>query len=280
QFAEFLNVGANDVVGECYGLNHLSFFNSIKANGKEVLFDLISNDEAYEKTDLRFFDKELLLNEKQVPNEYLYYFYYREKAIDNILKSKKTRGETIMEINKKMTEELSSMDIENDFESCLKVFEKWYGKRENAYMASETGVSRDKEWKFDIYSKDDGGYAGVALKYIEIVNSNKRGDMILCAKNGGAIKGLKDDDIVEITCTIENGECVPHKFENVNELSMELIRRVKAYERLASQAIREKSKRLAIDALYIHPLVNSYSLAREIAQEFFELNANYLQEWR
>lgn len=42
---------------------------------------------------------------------------------------------------------------------------------------------------------------------------------------------------------------------------LELIRRVKAYERLASKAIREKSRTAAIDCLTLHPLVNSYSLA-------------------
>ena len=40
-----------------------------------------------------------------------------------------------------MTEELSKIDIENDFGAGLKCFEKWYGIRENNYMANETGYS-------------------------------------------------------------------------------------------------------------------------------------------
>ena len=50
----------------------------------------------------------------------------------------------ICDINRHMTEELSKIDIENDFEAGLKCFEKWYGIRENNYMANETGVHRDK----------------------------------------------------------------------------------------------------------------------------------------
>lgn len=149
-------------------MNHLSYFQSIKVDGKEIMPELIANDEAYAKTDMRFFEKRLLEDRGCVLNEYLYYFYYREKAVANILNAKQTRGEMICDINRHMTEELSRIDIENDFEAGLKCFEKWYGIRENNYMANETGIHRDKPWTFDVYSKDAGGYAGVALKFIEI----------------------------------------------------------------------------------------------------------------
>ena len=65
-------------------------------------------------------------------NEYLYYFYYREEAVQHILDAGITRGEVIRDVNIHMTEELSHMDVENDFENCLKVYDKWYGKREDA----------------------------------------------------------------------------------------------------------------------------------------------------
>ena len=164
--------------------------------------ELIANDEAYAKTDMRFFEKRLLEDRGCVLNEYLYYFYYREKAVANILNAKQTRGEMICDINRHMTEELSKIDIENDFEAGLKCFEKWYGIRENNYMANETGIHRDKPWTFDVYSKDAGGYAGVALKFIEIAASGGMGTMILCAPNGNAIEGLEPTDILEVTCDI------------------------------------------------------------------------------
>ena len=43
--------------------------------------------------------------------------------------------------------------------------------REGSYMASETGEKRTQPWHFDIYEEDDGGYAGVALKFIETAQS-------------------------------------------------------------------------------------------------------------
>lgn len=266
--------------GEIYGLNHLSYFTSIKINGKEMIDEIIDNDEAYEKTDLRYFEKDLLKSRKSVLNEYLYYFYYREKALANILNADKTRGEQIAEINRHMTAELEKVDIENDFETALGIFEHWYGERENNYMASETGIKRKEPWKFDIFGKDDGGYAGVALKFIEIAISGKTDSMILCVPNNGAIEGLLDSDVVEITCDIDKNGAVPHRFGKVDEQNLELIRRVKNYERLASEAIRTKSREKAIEALTLHPLVNSYSIAKELTDKYIEYNNEYTGEWK
>lgn len=279
-FALLYNASPDDISGEVYGLNHLSYFKSITLNGRDIMPELIENDEAYIKTDMRYFDKDLLRDRKCVLNEYLYYFYYREKAVENILKANKTRGEQIRDINKHMTAELSEMDIENDFEGCLDVFSKWYGMREGSYMASETGVKRTQPWKFNIYEEDDGGYAGVALKFIETAQSGTSGTMIMCIPNNGSIDGLRDDDVVEITCDVNAGGCTPHIMGKVDEQNLEIIRRVKIYERLASKAIRNKDKSAAVQALTLHPLVNSYSLAKELVEEYIEHNKKYSGGWK
>lgn len=279
-FALLYNASPDDISGEVYGLNHLSYFKSITLNGRDIMPELIENDEAYIKTDMRYFEKDLLRDRKCVLNEYLYYFYYREKAVENILKANKTRGEQIRDINKHMTAELSEMDIENDFEGCLDVFSKWYGMREGSYMASETGVKRTQPWKFNIYKEDDGGYAGVALKFIETAQSGTSGTMIMCIPNNGSIDGLRDDDVVEITCDVNAGGCTPHIMGKVDEQNLEIIRRVKIYERLASKAIRNKDKNAAVQALTLHPLVNSYSLAKELVEEYIEHNKKYSGGWK
>lgn len=279
-FAKLYGVPQDSVTGNCYGLNHLSFFESVKLDGREIMPELLENEKIYTDTDMRFFKKDLVDHMGCILNEYLYYFYYREQAIENIQNAHITRGEVIREVNKNMTEELSHMDIENDFEECLKIFDKWYGRREDAYMSNETGISRAKTpYHFDIYEKDAGGYAGVALKYMRAKNTGKESEMILCVPNEGAIPGLLDTDVVEVTCTLKDGVYTPHKIENPGELQMELIRRVKIYERLASEALRTKSISKAVDCLMVHPLVNSYSLAVQLVQEYIESNKEYTEEW-
>ena len=279
-FAKLYGANENDIKGEIFGLNHLSYFTSITINGREIMADLIENPLAYEQTDMRYFEPKLLKERGCVLNEYLYYFYYREQAVQNILNAPKTRGEQICEINKAMTEELSRIDIEKDFDTAFKIFEHWYGERENNYMASETGIKKKNAWHFDIHQKDNGGYAGVALKFIEIMQSGKSDSMILCTANNGAVDGLYDDDIVEITCDITPNGVFPHRFENIDEQNFEIIRRVKMYERLASKAIREKSVKSAVEALTMHPLVNSYSLATKLINDYLELNKDYVKEWK
>ncbi|MBQ5970122.1 MAG: 6-phospho-beta-glucosidase [Clostridia bacterium] len=278
-FEKLYDAPEGSAKGEIYGLNHLSYFSSIKIGGKEVLHEIIENDRAYTDTDLRYFEKSLLRERGAILNEYLYYYYYREKAVANILAAPQTRGEQIAEINRKMTAELEQLDVERDFDKALAIFEHWYGERENNYMAAESGVKRQTKWHFDVFAKDDGGYAGVALKFMEIERSGKRDSMILCVPNCGAIEGLLDTDVVEITCDIWGGKAFPHRFLKVDEQNLELIRRVKIYERLASEAIRTKSRTKAIEALTLHPLVASYSLATQLADAYLELNKAYTGEW-
>ena len=279
-FAKLYSVEQDAVTGNCYGLNHLSFFESVKLRGREIMPELLKNPKLYTDTDMRFFKPDLVEHMGCILNEYLYYFYYREQAIENILKAGVTRGEVIRDVNHHMMEELSGMDIENDFARCLSVFDKWYGRREDAYMSNETGIRRAKEpYHFDIHEKDAGGYAGVALKYIRARNSGQESEMILCVPNQGAIPGLLDTDVVEISCTLKDGVYIPHRIENPGELQMELIRRLKIYERLASEALRTKSISKAVDCLMVHPLVNSYSLAGQLVQEYLESNKDYTKGW-
>ena len=134
-FAKLYGVEQDAVTGNCYGLNHLSFFESVKLNGREIMPELLRDDRIYTDTDMRFFQKDLVEHMGCILNEYLYYFFYREQAIEHILNAHVTRGEVIRDVNHHMMEELSHMDIENDFENCLKVFDKWYGKRDQRRCA-------------------------------------------------------------------------------------------------------------------------------------------------
>jgi 6-phospho-beta-glucosidase len=278
QFAKYLGVPIGDISGEVYGLNHLSFFKSIKLRGEEIMDRLINDEGTYTRTDLRFFEPDLVRRLGCIPNEYLYYYYYPERVLVNMLRAEKTRGEMIAEINQGMIRDLSLLDIELDFDTCLKVFEKWYGYRENNYMAAETGICRDTPWSFSIYSPDEGGYAGVALNIIRISRFAKGGSMILCVPNECAIAGLEAQDVAELSCSIGPGGIPkPHPVGRIDERQMELIRRVKCYERFAVRAILENDQAMAVDALMLHPLVNSYSVAKQLASQYFTYNQEFLE---
>lgn len=280
-FASLLGVSPDRVYGNIYGLNHLSFFNKITVDGTDVIYKLIDDPEAYKKTDMRYFSSEMLKQRRFIPNEYLYYFFNREKAVCNILNAKQTRGELIEKVNFLMLRELEKINVSADFQKALSVFEKYYGMRENSYMSGETGITRHSLWHFDPFSEDSGGYAGVALRYIEIVNSGNSKEMILCTKNNGALPFLNDDDIVEVTCDVSAADVVPHKFsvDEMDSYASELIRRMKLYEREAAAAILTADKLRAVEALSLHPLIESYSIAEKLVDSYIQLNADYSLNW-
>ena len=281
RFEELYGYPENHLDAICYGLNHLSFFKYVKADSIDITNKIVSDDQAYENTDLRYFDKEFLIKKQYIPNEYMYYFYNREKAVENILNAERTRGEQIAEINEKMTEELSQIDIENNFEKALEIFDYYYGLRENSYMASETGNRRQSTWHFDMYAPDDGGYAGVALGIIDAKNGKSDKKIIACVPNTNkAIGFLDENDTVEISCEIVDGKVTPIKIGDVPFENKEIITRVKAYERLASKAIINCDRESAVDCLYLHPLVASYSLAEKLVDEYIKLNKDFTGEWK
>lgn len=269
---------------ECFGLNHLSWFRSIKLNGEEIVHKLIDSQELYKKTEMRLFDPDLVRSQGMLLNGYLYYFYHREKAVQNIKKSGKTRGETIFEINTRMNAELSALRVREDFEKALEVYLKYYSERENSYMAIESGSAHDKTKKAPegLLSKCEfnGGYAGVALDFIESCQNGKEKEMVLLVPNSGSIDGLRDDDIVEITCRAGLDGVKPVRIGEVPEIQMNLIRQVKLFERLAVKSIRLKSIELAREALMVHPLVNSYTLAKNLTDRYIEAHREYIGEWK
>ena len=65
---------------------------------------------------MRYFEPKLAQHMGCMLNEYLYYFYYREKALQNIQKTGETRGERIKRINDCMLQELGRYDADvSDF---------------------------------------------------------------------------------------------------------------------------------------------------------------------
>lgn len=279
--ADMLHCDFSQLSTECYGLNHLSFFKSICLDGKDITQQLLADDRLYQQTDMRYFSKELAQHFGMLLNEYLYYYFYREKAVDNVQNAGCTRGEMIEQINQSMIEELKKLDPEKDFDECVRVFEHWYGEREDRYMCNETSVGNGREpFRLNLQKDDGGGYAGVALSYIKSVANNRPSEMILCVPNDGGIPELAPDDVVEITCRIDGSGHHVKPVGEVNEAALEMIRRVKYFERRAAHAILTRDKELAVEALMFYPLVNSYSLAKELVEEYIQSNEPFCPGWK
>ncbi len=270
RMAEKLGVEENDLYVEFFGLNHLSWISSVKKKGKEILSDLLMDDDFLNSIqEFSMFDPELLRSIGYLPNEYLYYFYHREKALENIVKSGNTRGKTIEAVNCQMMKELKDMDIEADTEGALQIFLYYMAIRENSYMSIETGSGKKEEIIKGALEVPDGmGYAGVMLDCIEGLQSEEGRSLVLSVENRGCMQGLSDEDVIEVTCKVSKKGIHPVPIGEVPEHAYLLIRLIKMYEKLTVEAVKTKSKEKAIQALTLHPLINSYSLAKRLVERY------------
>lgn len=272
RMAEYLQVPEEELYVEFFGLNHLSWIRSVRLAGKEILGELLENDaflagvEEFER-----FDPEVIRLTGLLPNEYLYYYYHREKALENIQKAGSARGRNIEEINRRMFEELRGMDPGRDPEEALQTFLYYMQLRENSYMAVETGGEGHPILERGKLPIPEGiGYAGVMLDCIEGLQSDEGRYLVLSVENQGALPELAPEDVVEMTCLVSKEGIRPVRVENPPGDCMVLIRSIKHYERQAVKAIMESSSKEAIRALMLHPLINSYSLAKRLVREYGE----------
>ena len=277
RMAKYLNVPEDDLYVEFFGLNHLSWIRKVELSRageerEEISRKLLMDDNFLKGIqELEVFDPAVIRETGLLPNEYLFYYYHRERALENMLHAPKLRGETIEDVNRKMFQELESIDIEKDPETALQAFLWGMQLRENSYMTVESGGStRPLASRGTLPIPEGMGYAGVMLDCIEGLQSEQGRYLVLSVRNGGSLSCLQDDDVAELTCNVSKKGIVPVRQTDIPEICETYIRLVKRYERLTVEAVRENSAELARNALALHPLVNSWSLAGQLLYDYRE----------
>ncbi|MBP9477780.1 MAG: glycoside hydrolase [Sebaldella sp.] len=285
QLAELLEVENSRFDVTCYGLNHLSFFREAKIDGKDVTNDIINHKKLFTETEMRLFDRQLLhILHDELPNEYLYFFYYSDKVVESIRTHGSARGALIKDINQRMLNEIKKTDL-NNIDKVFKIYMTHLMEREKSYFAIESGEVRPEEFPVPTFEEyintpDDGGYSSIALNFIKAFGGNGDISMTLMVPNKGSIKELNDDDVIEITCDISKGKVEQRKISEIPDAQMQIIRTIKMFERLTVESIKEKNKEKAIKALMVHPLINTYNIANQVLEEFLVMYKNYIGEWK
>lgn len=141
------------------------------------------------------------------------------------------------------------------------------GERDATYFARERGE--------DVTSTDvddavfDGeGYEGVAIAVMSTVVQRRPASLILDVPNRGAIEGLHDDDVVEVSCFADEHGAHPVAQGGMPAAAFDLVATVKEYERLTVTAAVDASYDAALGALTTHPLVGSRELAEPILDAY------------
>ena len=285
QLAAMMGVERDRFDVTCYGLNHLSFYRDFKVDGKDCTEKLLNHQNLFNDTEMSVFNHNVVnVLDEELPNEYLYFFFNNGRVVNNIKENGSARGELIRDINKRMKaalDEVPNATLEEKFAIWI----KHLYERENSYFAIESNgshVNGKKECSLQefIDAPDEGGYAGIALNIIKGTQGKDAVPMTILVRNEGSVPGLKDEDVVEITCDFDNTVIKPRSVANIPSVQNHYIQTIKDFERLVIESIEKKDRQLAVKALLVHPLINDEDIAEKIVDELIDEYAEYIGEWK
>jgi 6-phospho-beta-glucosidase len=289
--ARWMSLEPKRLRAEVFGLNHLSFARAVRldsAVGRDLLNPLLYDPEFLGRTMMKVFDPELVKATEMWINEYLYYFFYAEKAVSQIGAEERTRGEEIRELNQQLIKQLKSIGVDRDPEAALKAYYAYETRRSSTYMHYARPDAMTPEEADDhpdrvkpLHEGGDAGegYAGVALSIVEAFETGVPLYTALNVPNQGAMNCMQAGDVVEISCMVDREGIHPLPIGDIPEAQELLIRSVKRYERLTVEAVMSHSRFKAVMALMAHPLVLSYSRAQVLVDEYLKAHAPYVGEW-
>jgi 6-phospho-beta-glucosidase len=275
--AAWLHIDPRRLTAEVFGLNHLSWARRVWLDGEDVLAPLLREPDFRNSTLQRLFDPQLITAFNMWLNEYLYYYYYSDCALAEMSAHEKTRGEDVLAWNLGLLEQLRAIDVEANPSAAEQAYSAYMHQRIASYMQHSetnepiTGIT-------DVEA--DEGYAGVALRVIEGLENGRPIYTALNVPNEGAITCMQPDDVVEVSCMVNGDGVHPQSIGDIPEPQELLMRTVKLYEKLAVQAILNRSQALAAQALMLHPLVLSYGRAEKLVDEYLMAHAAHVGVWQ
>jgi alpha-galactosidase/6-phospho-beta-glucosidase family protein len=284
--AELLGRSASDVQVDYFGLNHCGWIHRVLVDGRDRLPEVLERYEELQRIDHSWamFDPSLVRTLGMLPMEYLYFYYYRDQAVAYIRQSGGTRGEQIAAINAALWPALTERLRAGDPAGARDAWARAMEARGATYFARERGedvrneLTEDDEGDGDPFEGD--GYEGVALGVMTAVAQGRETPLVLNTPNRGAIDGLRDDDVVEVSCLVDASGAHPLAQGALPEAARAIVEPVKAYERLTVRAVIEGSYDTALQALLAHPLVGSYPVARAILDDYLAAHPGFLKAVR
>ena len=92
-------------------------------------------------------------------------------------------------------------------------------------------------------------YSEAAVQLIASLHAGTGDVQVVDVRNAGALPGIADDEVVEVPARITADGAIPLRQAPLHPEMLDLILRVKAYERLTIRAALSGSRELALEAL-------------------------------
>ena len=226
------------------GLNHFNWVTSVKANGKDVMPELLEKDATVGMTPLPSAD--FLRSIGGIPSYYLSYFYNKDKSVADAKKRATTRGEDCVAIE----------------EDLLKLYQD-----EN--LTSKPALLDKRGGAF---------YSEAAVSLIDAIENDTNTVHVVNVDHAGTIPFLGKGEVGEVKCIVgkDGPKPLPLMNLNVNSHIVGMIQAVKAYEKLAVKAGLYGDRDAAIAALMTNPLVVDCHKAKAVFEDLLEAHKEYL----
>jgi 6-phospho-beta-glucosidase len=227
QIASHLGVPPERVLVDQVGLNHLTWIRAVWVDGRNVLPEVIGGygDTLAHEIGL---PRALIDDLGAIPSYYLRYFYAEREVVQE-QRMTKPRARVVAEIERDLLELYRDPSL-TEKPALLE-------RRGGAY------------------------YSEAAIELVASLVSDSGEVRVVDVRNGGALAGLADDDVVEVPARIRAGGAEPVEQPPLAPELLGLVQHVAAYERLAASAAVAGDRDAARRALMAHPLVREYRLA-------------------
>jgi 6-phospho-beta-glucosidase len=254
-----------DLWFDYFGINHLGWLRGVLDRNRDLLPDLLADPGRLESMEEgRLFGADWIRSVGMIPNEYLYYYDFERDALA-AMQAGHVRAAWLAERQDAFYRHDGSPG------DAVAAWRETLAEREAHYM-DEAWSGREEEHRDVVTGRQPGGYGGLALGLVDALGSDRPQVRILDVANRSSLPFLDPDAIVEVPCIVSRGGVVPAAIGAVPIEAQGLILRVRAAERAAIDAALAGSRRMAIRALALHPLVPSVETATRLVDAYTARN--------
>ena len=252
EFARLFGVEPERVQLDHVGLNHLSWERAVLVDGVDRLPELLEAADAPDASPeysayLAELEGEapieLVRLLRAIPSYYLRYYYFTQRMLEE-QRGGHIRAKEVMEI------EAGLLEMYKDPELDIKP--KLLEERGGAF------------------------YSEAAAMLIASLYDGEGDVQVVNVRNDGAIPNLPADDVVEISARVDRDGAHPLSTPPLVPEMLGLVQAAKAYERLAIEAAKTGSRRVALAALMANPLVREWDVAVPLLDALLEANRGHL----
>jgi 6-phospho-beta-glucosidase len=229
--AQALKVNPEDVRYDFAGLNHMNVAYNITVKGRP----LTDEEFALAAANVWSVDTELILKLRALPSPYMQYYFHRERTVRELKEAQKTRGETVLELEKELFDDFANPEISTKPESLNK--------------------------------RGGGGYSEIAIAVSESIYNNRDMWTVANVPNNGVLSFLPDKAVIETPCLVNATGLMPVIQSPPPVAVWGLIAAVKNYEMLTVEAAITGNKDTALWALVAHPLIGDYDVAKKLLEK-------------